>query len=146
MCTWARRSYPCHLFVEEAWRVKSNTSFRASLSLSQHTNISAGIVNISHFPLIYSVCWIYVCRVMPWGACDHISTYSGMDCTCCQLIDVKQSSFYTQTHTSEYTCSCKQRIMHDTLNYVLLHTWFYGFFLFSWKAARCLWCSWICCP
>lgn len=44
---------------EEARRVRSHTSFGASVSLSKHANISPGIANISHRSAIHSVCRVY---------------------------------------------------------------------------------------
>lgn len=40
--------------------MRGNTSFRAFVLFSQHTNISTGIVNISHFPGTHYVYCVHV--------------------------------------------------------------------------------------
>lgn len=106
MRTWARRSYPCHLFVEEAWRVRSNTSCKASVSLSRHANISTGILNTCRFPGKQLV--LYIMYDVWYHGRRHVSTCVGMGSKWRPLTDVKQSLFYTETLQNTYT-SAKKR-------------------------------------
>ena len=112
MHTWAQRSYPCHLFVEEAWRVRNNTSCRASVSLSRHANISTGILNTSRFPGKQLV--LYIMYDVWYHGRRRISTYMVMESKWRPLIDVKPSSFYT--HMLQSTTSANKT--HEW-NYIL---------------------------